>query len=52
VAEKIAATVEGLGLSRFDMKYSAGTLPHELQMTSIELYGREVIPLVRERLAA
>jgi probable LLM family oxidoreductase len=52
VAAKIAATVEALGLSRFDMKYSAGTLPHELQMTSIELYGREVIPLVRERLAA
>jgi probable LLM family oxidoreductase len=52
VAAKIAATVQGLGLSRFDMKYSAGTLPHELQMASIELYGRQVIPLVRERLAA
>jgi probable LLM family oxidoreductase len=52
VASKIAATVQGLGLARFDMKYSAGTLPHELQMASIELYGREVIPLVRERLAA
>ena len=25
------------------MKYSAGTLPHELLMASIELYGREVI---------
>jgi probable LLM family oxidoreductase len=52
VAAKVVSTVQGLGLSRFDMKYSAGTLPHELQMTSIELYGREVIPLVRERLAA
>src|SRR4051794_448158 len=52
VAAKIVSTVQGLGLSRLDMKYSAGTLPHELQMTSIELYGREVIPLVRERLAA
>ena len=52
VAAKIVATVEGLGLSRFDMKYSIGTLPHEQLMTSIELYGREVIPLVRERLAA
>ena len=52
VAAKIVATVEGLGLSRFDMKYSVGTLPHEQLMTSIELYGREVIPLVREQLAA
>lgn len=29
VASKIASTVETLGASRFDMKYSAGTLPHE-----------------------
>jgi probable LLM family oxidoreductase len=52
VATKIVALTQGLGLSRFDMKYSAGTLPHELLMTSIELYGREVARLVRERLAA
>ena len=37
-----------LGASRFDLKYSAGTLPHEAMMRSIELYGREVIPRVRE----
>ena len=48
VARKIAATVEALGASRFDLKYSAGTLPHEAMMRSIELYGREVIPRVRE----
>ena len=29
VARKIAATVRILGLNRFDMKYSAGHLPHE-----------------------
>jgi probable LLM family oxidoreductase len=52
VAAKIAATAQSLGLSRFDMKYSVGTLPHELLTRSIELYGREVIPLVREQLAA
>jgi alkanesulfonate monooxygenase SsuD/methylene tetrahydromethanopterin reductase-like flavin-dependent oxidoreductase (luciferase family) len=51
VAAKIVALVRGLGLSRFDIKYSAGTLPHELLMRSIELYGSEVAPLVRERLA-
>lgn len=50
VARKIAATVQALGLSRFEMKYSAGTLPHERMMRSIELYGREVMPRVRELL--
>jgi len=50
VARKIAATVRHLGASRFDLKYSAGTLSHELMLRSIELYGREVIPRVRELL--
>ena len=52
VAVKIAATAAGLGLSRFDLKYSLGTLSHEKLMTSIELYGTEVAPLVREMVAA
>jgi alkanesulfonate monooxygenase SsuD/methylene tetrahydromethanopterin reductase-like flavin-dependent oxidoreductase (luciferase family) len=51
VARKIAATVRALGASRFDLKYSNGTLPHELLLRSIELYGREVIPRVRRLLA-
>ncbi|MEO7137299.1 MAG: LLM class flavin-dependent oxidoreductase [Gemmatimonadales bacterium] len=51
VAQKIAATVRALGVSRFDLKYSAGTLGHERMLRSIELYGREVIPLVRRLLA-
>lgn len=51
VAGKIVRAVEGLGASRFDLKYSAGTLPHEAMLRSIELYGTEVAPLVRERLA-
>jgi hypothetical protein len=33
------------------MKYSNGTLPHSKMMRSIELYGTEVMPLVRESLA-
>jgi probable LLM family oxidoreductase len=47
VARKIANTVKSLGLSRFDMKYSAGPLSHDKMMRSIELYGTKVIPLVR-----
>jgi probable LLM family oxidoreductase len=52
VAAKIVKVARGLGLSRFDLKYSAGTLPHELLMRSIELYGSRVLPLVRAELAA
>jgi probable LLM family oxidoreductase len=52
VAAKIASTAKALGLSRFDLKYSSGTLPHEQLMTSIELFGTEVAPRVRQRLAA
>ncbi|WP_423338170.1 LLM class flavin-dependent oxidoreductase [Rhizobium sp. HT1-10] len=48
VARKIAATVKALGLSRFDLKYSAGPLPHEKLMRCIELYGTKVVPMVRE----
>jgi hypothetical protein len=51
VAQRIAATARTLGIARFDLKYSAGPLSHEKLMHSIELYGRRVIPLVREMLA-
>ena len=51
VARKIASTARTLGVARFDMKYSAGPLSHEKMMRSVELYGRKVIPLVRDMLA-
>ena len=51
VAAKIVDVVKTLGLERFDMKYSNGTLPHSKMMRSIELYGTKVIPLVRKSLA-
>jgi probable LLM family oxidoreductase len=52
VATKLAAAIRLLGLSRFDMAYAPGRVPHEQRMATIELYGREVIPRVRELLAA
>ena len=52
VAEKIARTVSVLRLQRFDLKYSAGTLPHERSLECIRLYGTEVIPRVRELVMA
>ena len=51
VAKKIAKTMKTLGVKRFDMKYSSGTLGHEKMMKSIELYGTKVAPMVRELLA-
>ncbi|GGD03957.1 LLM class flavin-dependent oxidoreductase [Aureimonas glaciei] len=51
VARKIAATAKALGLARFDLKYSAGPLPHEKLMSCIGLYGEKVMPMVRDMLA-
>jgi probable LLM family oxidoreductase len=50
VARKIAAGVRALGASRFSMKVSTGPLSHELISNSIELYGSQVGPLVRDML--
>jgi probable LLM family oxidoreductase len=52
VAAKIARAIQGLGVQRFNLKYSAGTLPHAQLMTSIELYATEVVPRVRKLLAS
>lgn len=51
VARKIVQTVKALGVARFEMKYSSGTLAHERMMRSIELYGTRVAPMVRDMLA-
>jgi probable LLM family oxidoreductase len=51
VAQKIATNLPLLGANRFDLKYGIGGLPHEALMTTIELYGTQVIPRVRELLA-
>jgi probable LLM family oxidoreductase len=48
VAAKIIATVKALGLSRFDVKYSHGTLPHDVMIRSLELLGTQVAPRVRD----
>lgn len=52
VASKIASTVKALGLARFDMKYSSGFLGHDALMRSIGLYGKEVVPRVKDLLGA
>ena len=41
-----------LQLSRFDLKYDILHLPRQVRARTIELFGREVAPRVRELLAA
>jgi probable LLM family oxidoreductase len=50
VADKIVALHQLMGIDRFEMHVSH--VDHALTMRSIELFGTEVAPLVRERLAA
>jgi probable LLM family oxidoreductase len=50
VADKIVDTARVLGLSRFQLKYSFGTLPHDQRMECIRLYAEEVVPRVRAQL--
>jgi probable LLM family oxidoreductase len=50
VATKIVNTARLLDLSRFNLKYSNGTLPHEKLVRSIELFGTKVAPRVRQLL--
>jgi probable LLM family oxidoreductase len=50
VATKLAANIRLLGLRRFDLAYAVGRVPHEQRMATIELYGQEVIPRVKELL--
>ncbi|MBC2836272.1 LLM class flavin-dependent oxidoreductase [Paragemmobacter straminiformis] len=51
VARKIASTMTALGVTRFDMKYATGPMPHATLIEGVRLYGEKVIPMVRELLA-
>ena len=51
VARKIAATVKGLGIDRFDLKYDQ-RVSHDQLLSSIGLYGTTVVPLVKDMLSA
>jgi probable LLM family oxidoreductase len=50
VARKIVRLKHHLGVDRFDLKYSSGSLPHSAMMRSIELFGTAVAPRVNELL--
>jgi alkanesulfonate monooxygenase SsuD/methylene tetrahydromethanopterin reductase-like flavin-dependent oxidoreductase (luciferase family) len=52
VARKIVANLHNLEADRFDLKFGMPGLTHEQLMTTVELYGTEVLPRVRELVAA
>ncbi len=52
VAQRISATIRTLGVQRFEFKYSSGSLSHAKLMNSIALYGEQVVPRIKELLAA
>ena len=47
VAAKIIRIREVLGIDRFMLHISVGTLPHEQVLHAIELLGTKVAPLVK-----
>ncbi|TCO42553.1 putative LLM family oxidoreductase [Kribbella antiqua] len=51
VARRIAGAVQQLGVGRFDLIYTAGSLPISARLRAVELYGSKVIPMVRDLLA-
>jgi probable LLM family oxidoreductase len=50
VAHRIADAVKKLDVGRFDLIYSAGSVPASARLKAVELYGAKVIPMVRELL--
>lgn len=50
VIEKILYEHELFGTTRFLAQASIGTLPHELVMHSIELFGSQVVPAVKKEI--
>ena len=51
VAPRIAAAIRALGVGRFDLIYSQGSIPASARLRAVELFGTEVVPRVRELLA-
>lgn len=52
VARKIARAVKALDVGRFDLIYTTGgAVPASARLRTVELFGTQVIPMVRELLA-
>lgn len=51
VAEKVLFLHDVFGMTRFCLQSAIGVMPHAAVMRSIELFGTEVAPVVREEIA-
>ncbi len=51
VAQKIIHLRKNVGITRFMLHVPVGTMPHGDVMKAIELFGKEVAPIVREEIA-
>jgi len=51
VAKKMANTIKLLGVNRFDLVYGGGPMPASARLHMIQLYGKKVIPQVKELLS-
>ncbi|MEV6171909.1 LLM class flavin-dependent oxidoreductase [Streptomyces sp. NPDC051954] len=51
VARKMARAIRTLGVGRFDLIYTAGAQPISARLKAVELYGTQVVPMVRDLLA-
>jgi len=51
VARRIAGAVQKLGVGRFDLIYTSGSMPVSARLRAVELYGTKVIPMVRDIVA-
>jgi probable LLM family oxidoreductase len=52
VATRMAQAIRTLDVGRFDMIYTSGSIPAAARLRAVELYGSQVVPRVREILAA
>jgi probable LLM family oxidoreductase len=52
VAQKIAVNLRALAATRFDLKFGLPGMTQDMLMTNIDLYGRDVVPRVRDLLDA
>jgi alkanesulfonate monooxygenase SsuD/methylene tetrahydromethanopterin reductase-like flavin-dependent oxidoreductase (luciferase family) len=51
VARRIAASVQALGVGRFDLIYTVGPQAVGARTRAVELYGSKVAPMVRDIVA-
>jgi hypothetical protein len=51
VAAKILYQHELFHHERFLIQFTVGSLPHELTLNAIELFGKRVAPIVREEVS-